>query len=103
SEGQFRIKELSHRAKSVLLEAMEIETSACITQTDWETYKICNWEERVEMEIPVSFGSIAFRQLEKEKKAGNRPFIVPDAAYDEKAGLMISKATPALYKTYEFI
>ncbi|HVT84427.1 MAG TPA: CRISPR-associated helicase Cas3' [Chitinophagaceae bacterium] len=104
SDGRFRIKELSHQSKSVLLDAMEIETAACITQTDWDTYKTCGWDERVEMEIPVSYKSVAFRQLEKEKNAGNRPFIVPDVAYDdEKLGLMMSKATPALYRTYEFL
>lgn len=104
SDGQFRIKELSHQAKSVLLDAMEIETTACITQKDWEQeYKTGKWDELVEMEIPVSYRAVAFRDLEKEKKVGNRPFIVPDVAYDDKAGLIMQKVTPALYRTYEFI
>jgi CRISPR-associated endonuclease/helicase Cas3 len=101
TDGNFRIRELSHRAKSVLLDAMEIETIACITQSDWDSYKTMTAEERAGLEVPVSYKSIAFKNLEKETKIGNRPFIVPDNAYDDDLGLLISKAEPANYKTFE--
>lgn len=101
-DGGFIIWELCHRAHSVLLEAMEIETTSCITQSDWEqVYKTAREEERTGLEIPVPYKSVAFKNLEKERKIGNRPFIVPDAAYDNVLGLVISKAETANYKTFE--
>jgi CRISPR-associated endonuclease/helicase Cas3 len=102
-DGSFRLRELCHQAKSVLLEAMEIETTACITQSDWDSYKTLKVEDRASLEIPVSYKAVAFRNLEKERKIGNRPFIVPDSAYDNQLGLLISKAEPANYKTFEIV
>lgn len=103
-DGSFNIRELCHRAHSVLLEAMEIETASCITQSDWEqVYKTASEEERTGLEIPVPYKSVSFKNLEKERKIGNRPFIVPDAAYDDVLGLVISKAEKANYKTFEIV
>lgn len=101
SDGEYIIRELTHQTKSVLLEAMEIETASCITQGDWDTYKLAPTDERTKLEIPVSYRSIGFKKLDKEQKIGNRPYIVPDVAYDDDLGLLLSKAEPANYKTFE--
>lgn len=101
ADGNFKIRELTHQARSVLLDAMEIETTTCITQSDWEEYKTATADIRAGFEIPVSYKSIAYKKLDKESKIGNRPFIVPDVAYDEDKGFEISKAERINYKTFE--
>ena len=102
-DGQFLIKELWHQPKSALIEQMDIETTSCITQEDWKNYGLLDAEERIKMEIPVGYKSIAFKGLDKEKRLGSRPYIVPDVAYDEHLGLQLKKAEPANYKTFEMI
>jgi len=97
--GQWKQKELTHRPKSVLIEAMEIEAACCIRQSDKYTYKDGNFEQRTNLEIPVPFKAIGFRGLEQVKKCGSNPFIVPDNAYDEVLGLQFDQANAENYST----
>jgi len=85
-EGKWRIKELCHNPKSALLEIMDIESAVCIVEKDEIEYIHSTFIERTKMEIPVSFRSIAFKQL-YQLKEGMRPFVVPDMAYTSQAGL----------------
>lgn len=101
--GDFIIKQLTHQPKSVLLDAMEIETAACITKDDWGTYKMTSAESRAELEIPVSYKAIVWKRLDKERKVGNRPFIVPTSAYHPALGLQLSKVESVNYRTAEII
>lgn len=101
--GQFTIRELWHQPKSALIEQMDIETTACITQADWEAYLESDADERVKLEIPVRYKSVAYRKLDQEKRKGNRPFIIPNVAYEDELGLLIKNAEPANYKTFELI
>lgn len=100
-DGNFRIRELCHRARSVLLDAMEIETTICITENDWDKYKAAPIEKRSELEIPVSYKSVAYKNLQQETKIGNRPFIIPDMAYNDMLGFLASNVEPNNYKTFE--
>lgn len=103
-EGQFLLKELRHRQKSVLIDQMEIETVSAVQYEDWEKkYKTASADERHQLEIPVSYKSIGFRNLEQEKKIGSRPFIIPDKAYDPELGMILSEAVPENYTTFEMI
>lgn len=82
--GEWTIRKLTHRPKSFLLERLEIDSVACIVEADEQRYLTGNFEERMQMEIPVRYWTVhQFNQLQE----GNRPFIVPDAAYTEEAGL----------------
>lgn len=99
--GNFTVTELCHLTHSVLLDAMEIETAPCITQKDWDTYRTGNAAERMDLEIPVSYRSVAFKKLDKERRVGNRPFVVPDVAYDDVLGLVLSEVDTANYKRFE--
>jgi CRISPR-associated endonuclease/helicase Cas3 len=101
--GNFIIKKLTHQPKSVLLDAMEIETAACITEDDWGAYKMASAESRAELEIPVSYKSIVWKKLDKERIMGNRPFIVPASAYHPALGLQLNKIETGNYKTAEII
>lgn len=100
--GEWQIKELFHYPKSALLETLEIDSAICITESDKEKYKVENYVNRSEMEIPVGYRSIAFNELEKLNE-GAYPFIIPDKAYSEETGLLIEYAKPIYYKTFEII
>jgi len=63
---------------------LDIDSVACIVEADEQHYLTGNYEERMQLEIPVRYWSVChFNQLNE----GNRPFIVPDSAYTEEAGL----------------
>jgi len=82
--GEWTINRLTHRPKSFLLERLEIDSVACIAEADEQHYLTANFEERMQMEIPVRYWSVhRFNQ----SREGNKPFIVPDSAYSEEAGL----------------
>jgi CRISPR-associated endonuclease/helicase Cas3 len=82
--GEWTINRLTHRPKSFLLERLEIDSVACIVEADEQRYLTANFEERMQMEIPVRYWSVhRFNQ----SREGNKPFIVPDSAYSEEAGL----------------
>ena len=84
------------------METLEIDSAVCITESDKNKYKAENYVNRSEMEIPVGYRSIAFRELEKLNE-GAYPFIIPDKAYSEEVGLLIEYAKPIYYKTFEII
>jgi CRISPR-associated endonuclease/helicase Cas3 len=89
--GEWVINKLTHRPKSFLLERLEIDNVTCIVEADEERYMTGNFEERMQMEIPVRYWSVQkFNQLHE----GNKPFVIPDSAYTEEAGL-----NPDLLKT----
>lgn len=82
--GEWTINKLTHRSKSFLLERLEIDTVACIVEADEQRYLSANFEERIQLEIPVRYWSVhRFSQVHE----GNKPFIVPDSVYSEEAGL----------------
>jgi CRISPR-associated endonuclease/helicase Cas3 len=88
SDGTFTLDKLTHHSKSILFELLQIDSVACIVESDEDKYNESNFEDRLHLEIPVYYYSVAkMRQSEK----GNRPFIIPDSAYDFEKGLDVSK------------
>ncbi len=83
----WKIFELDHYSKSVLLERLEIDSVACICESDCMVYEQGNSEKRLELEIPVSFRSIRSKGL-RQLAVGVRPFVIPDRAYLEELGLL---------------
>ena len=82
--GEWTINRLTHRPKSFLLERLEIDSVTCIVEADEQPYRTANFEERMQMEIPVRYWSVhKLNQL----REGNKPFIVPDSAYSKEVGL----------------
>jgi CRISPR-associated endonuclease/helicase Cas3 len=84
--GKYTIKELTNNKKAVLVEALEIESATCILACDREKYLTANWEERLYLEIPINYQTIArhkskFEQLEK---IGAYPFVVPQDVEEYK-------------------
>ena len=101
-DGRWRLKALCHNPKSALLETLDINSAVCITENDKERYVNADALERAEMEIPVSYRSIAYRNLEQIDK-GMRPFIIPDKAYDDEYGLLVDKCNIENYQSFEIL
>ena len=100
-DGKWRITELCHNAKSALLDVLDINSAVCITYSDREEYEN-NVSARAELEIPVSYHSIAHNKLDQIRN-GSRPFVVPDDAYNSEKGFIAEFAKPDYYKTYEIL
>ncbi len=101
-DGQWMIKKMCHYAKSALLEALNINSVSCILESDVELYKEGDSNERIKLEIPVSFKSIGFNNLQVVKM-GRYPFVVPDKSYSEDSGLDLAYARPQYYKYFEIL
>lgn len=94
--GKWLLKELWHNPKSALLEALDIDSIACIDENDRELYEHSSFAQQAKLEIPVSYRSIGYRKLE-QSTAGTRPFVIPHTAYDTMKGLLIDNAMPENY------
>jgi CRISPR-associated endonuclease/helicase Cas3 len=79
-DGDYRIQKLQHRPKSVLLEALDINSETCILRSEATRYAEARWEERQRMHIPVpvSFNRFEWPRLDM----GNHPLCAPDGLYD---------------------
>lgn len=97
-DGKWQIKELCHYPKSALLEVLDINSAVCITENDINTYINGNTFNRAELEISVSYKSMAFNNLEQIDE-GSRPFIIPNQAYDTEKGLIAEYTKPQYYNT----
>lgn len=102
ADGQWILKKLCHRAKSALLDTLEIDSAVCITESDKDFYKQRFKLERSELEIPVSYRSVGFRRLE-QLDGSMRPFVIPDKAYSEELGFLSDYAKPEFYNSFEIL
>ncbi|RZL00702.1 MAG: hypothetical protein EOO62_23805 [Hymenobacter sp.] len=86
---------LTNRSRSVLVEALEIETAACILADNRAEYvnEKTFWERRIELEIPISWRTIQFnknRQHYERLDFGAAPFVVPQPMADyDRLGLQL--------------
>jgi CRISPR-associated endonuclease/helicase Cas3 len=84
SDGSISIDQLTNRSKSILFELLDIDSVSCICESDQVGYEASNFERRLELEIPVRYFSV-FKMNQSQK--GNKPFVIPDMAYDTEKGL----------------
>lgn len=101
-EGEWQIEKLCHKAKSALLEQMDINSAICITESDKKCYLKDVRTENQESEIPVNYRSVGYKGLE-QVQVGMRPFVVPDKAYSDELGLCLDFVDVAYYQTFEII
>ncbi len=87
SDGSSSISKLTHRSKSILFELLEIDSVSCICEGDVTAYENSNFERRLELEIPIRYFTVS--RMNQSPK-GNKPFIIPDKAYSEEMGLIVS-------------
>ncbi|REA58461.1 CRISPR-associated helicase/endonuclease Cas3 [Dyadobacter luteus] len=88
SDGRITIDKLTHVSKSILFELLEIDSVSCIRESDKDEYEESNFERRLELEIPVRYFSVC-KMIQSKK--GNKPFIIPDSAYDLARGLTVKE------------
>ena len=93
---KWRLRELWHFPKSALLEKLEVDSVACILEKDKEAYTTATSEQQIMFEIPVSYHSVRWKNLE-QIRWGSNPFVVPDSSYSEHAGLNLATALPQNY------
>ena len=92
TEAGFRLPELCNRAKSILLEILEIDSAAVIRASDLDTYKRAWGKERQELEIPVPIKSLRPKlKMWAQIEEGARPFVCPDECYNEVLGLLLGE------------
>jgi CRISPR-associated endonuclease/helicase Cas3 len=90
ANNQWRLTELRHLPKSALIEKLDIDSVACITENDRDVYPNINYEQQILMEIPVNYNSVRWKNL-SQLSVGTHPFIVPDKAYSDERGLDFTK------------
>ena len=95
-EGGWRIKELWHHPKSALLEMLDIDSATCIIEADTDAYNAADYADQCKLEIPVSYRSIAFNQLD-QLKTGTKPFVIPSKAYCDDMGFKAAYAKRGFY------
>ncbi|MCX6323326.1 MAG: hypothetical protein NTZ41_03890, partial [Sphingobacteriales bacterium] len=88
SDGSISIDQLTNRSKSILFELLDIDSVSCICESDQAKYEVSDFEQRLELEIPVRYYSV-FKMKQSQK--GNKPFVIPDMAYDTEKGLDTKK------------
>lgn len=88
SDGRFTLSKLTHLSKAILFELLEIESVSCITEDDVNKYEQGDFETRLLLEIPVGYWVV--KNMDQSKK-GNKPFIIPEVAYNKEMGLDQSK------------
>ena len=90
-DGKFQLKELTNCKKAVIVEALEIESANCILMSDREKYETASWEERLYMEIPINWKTIARHIPEYEQlDFGACPFVIPQKEEEySKYGLQL--------------
>lgn len=93
SDGNMSIDLLTHKGKAILFELLEIDSVSCIIESDVYHYENGNFEERLLLEIPTYYYAVA---KARQSQKGNRPFIIPDAAYCPDNGLFTDKINSSI-------
>lgn len=93
--GKWNIDKLTHRSKSILFNLLEIDSVACIVESDEENYKDADMERRMMMEIPARYWQV--KNLIQLIDYGNSPFVVPDSSYSDEIGFDVEKIKEVKY------
>jgi len=97
-DGTYRIRELEHRARSVLIDVLEIDGETGVLQSDLKAYEQARWQDRAALEIPLPQHTCRFASTWGRIERGAYPLIIPDEHYHPgglKLGLVLTnRATP---------
>lgn len=101
SDGRITIDKLTHSKDPILMKLLEIDSVTCITEGEVSEYinpaNVKNellYEHRLALEIPVLYNYV--RKIIPLDK-GNRPFPIPDDAYDFEYGLTVNKIDKTVF------
>lgn len=88
TDGRVTIDYLTHNSKAMLFDLLQIDSVSCILESDVYEYENGNFESRLLLEIPTYYYAVVKM---RQSSIGNKPFIIPDAAYCPELGLNINK------------
>lgn len=88
---QYKMQELVHYPKSVIVDVLEIESASCILEDDRSAYEKGPWEKRIELEIPVAWSTIKWSKNRYEQlEIGSWPFVIPQKEEEhQEIGLIL--------------
>lgn len=86
TNDKYKMQELVHYPKSVIVEALEIESATCILENDRPGYENGSWEERIELEIPVAWSTLKWsaKKYVQLEGIGSYPFVIPQSETEHK-------------------
>lgn len=89
--NKYQIKELTNNKRAVLVDALDIESATCILGCDREEYLTANWENRIQLEIPINYKTIArYKSKYEQLEVGSYPFVIPQQLDEyQKYGLQL--------------
>lgn len=87
-DGKITIDKLTHIGESILMQLLDIDSVVCIRESDQEEYENGDLKTRTMLEIPTYYYTV--NKMDQSQK-GNKPFIIPDVAYDKDLGLDVNK------------
>jgi len=91
-EGRYHLRELTHRPKSIIVDALEIESATCILESDRAAYEAGHWEERIGLDIPVAWKTLKYsgKTYVQLEGIGSWPFVIPQCeAEHQELGLIL--------------
>jgi len=89
---KYKMQELVHYPKSVIVDALEIESATCILESDRTTYENGTWEERIGLEIPVAWSTLKWsaKKYVQLEGIGSYPFVIPQSEVEHiEVGLIL--------------
>ncbi|MCB0534608.1 MAG: CRISPR-associated helicase Cas3' [Saprospiraceae bacterium] len=93
--GNYKMQELVHYPKSVIVDALEIESATCILESDRADYENGNWETRIGLEIPVAWSTLKWsaKKYVQLEDIGSYPFVIPQSETEhEEIGLILHES-----------
>jgi CRISPR-associated endonuclease/helicase Cas3 len=93
--GKWSIDKLTHNAKAILLELLDIDSVSCICESDEDSYPEAPIEKKALMEVSSKY---YYAKELRQSEFGSSPFIIPEEAYSSELGLRVELAKPENYK-----
>lgn len=92
---RYKMQELVHYPKSVIVDALEIESATCILESDRSAYENGTWEVRIGLEIPVAWSTLKWsaKKYVQLEGIGSYPFVIPQSVSEhEQIGLILHES-----------
>lgn len=81
-DGTYAIRELENRQRSVIVDALEIDSETGVLASNRDQYRHLPWNRRAELEIPLPRNACRFAEAWGRIDRGSHPIVVPDRYYN---------------------
>ncbi|MDD4736930.1 MAG: CRISPR-associated helicase Cas3' [Kiritimatiellae bacterium] len=99
-DEKWNILPLTHNAKALLLDLLDIDSVSCICEADEEEFASASPDERAQMTIQTRYYIV---KNMRQCAVGIQPFVIPDCAYSNDLGLCQESITQEKYSNFSFI